>query len=616
MAKKKLDPVDIAAQQRAREQAEVEQAFLKGMTTLRDLIAPSSLEIHSSHFRIGTKYGRTMYIYGYPRELYTGWLSGLINIDQVIDISMFVYPVETEVVLNNLRKKVTQLEADMSINSEKGRTRDPAKEAALQDAEELRDQLQVGSERFFRYGLYVTMYADSLEELGFVQHSLETLFGQQLVYTKTASSQQEQGLNSTIPQMADQLQIRRNMNTGAISTSFPFTSADLTQEKGVLYGINMHNNGLVIFDRYSLENANMVVFAKSGAGKSFTVKLEALRSMMLGADILIIDPENEYQKLSDAVGGSYIRLSLSSDTRINPFDLPRVIDSDEADDALRANLVTLHGLLRLMLGGSQTTANGQIMAGLTPAEEADLDQGLIDTYARVGITSDPLTHNSTPPTISDLYDTLLHMGGTGPQLAQRLRKYTSGTFAGIFSQQSNIDINNNMVVFNIRDLEDELRPVAMYIVLSHIWNITRTVQRKRMLIVDEAWQLMKYDDSANFLFSLAKRARKYFLGLTTITQDVEDFMGSKMGRAIVANSSMQLLLKQSSSAVDVLSDVFKLTEEERKRLANFPVGQGLFFAGQNHVHIQIIASDTETGLITTNPQALLQNGQGQQGGGA
>ena len=413
MAKRK-DPMDIAAEQRVKEQAEVEQAFLKGMTTLRDLIAPSSLEIHSSHFRLGTKYGRTMYIYGYPRELYTGWLSGLINIDQVLDISMFVYPVETAVVLKNLAKKVTQLEADMSISADKGRTRDPGREAALQDAEELRDQLQVGAERFFRFGLYVTIYADSLEELGFVQHNLETLFGQQLVYSKVASSQQEQGLNSTIPQMSDQLQIRRNMNTGAISTSFPFTSADLTQEKGVLYGINMHNNGLVIFDRYSLENANMVVFAKSGAGKSFTVKLEALRSMMTGADILIIDPENEYQKLSDAVGGSYIRLSLNSDTRINPFDLPRVIDSDEADDALRANLVTLHGLLRLMLGGSQQTASGQLMAGLTPAEEADLDQGLIDTYARAGITSDPLTHDSTPPTIGDLYDTLLHMGGTGP----------------------------------------------------------------------------------------------------------------------------------------------------------------------------------------------------------
>jgi conjugal transfer ATP-binding protein TraC len=607
----KQTAVDVAAQQRAREQAEVEQAFLKGVSTLRDLIAPSSIEIHSSYFRLGTKYGRTLYVYGYPRQIYTGWLSSLINIDEVLDVSMYIYPVDSQVVLNNLRKKVTQLEASTSINNEKGKTRDPALEAAINDAEELRDQIQLGAERFFRFGLYVTLYADSLDELNFVQNKIETLFGQQLVFSKVASSQQEQGLNSTIPQMSDQLQIRRNMNTGAISTSFPFTSADLTDNTGILYGINMHNNGLVIFDRFKLENANLVVFAKSGAGKSFTVKLEALRSMMLGAEIIIIDPENEYQKLAEAVGGSYVRLSLNSNTRINPFDLPRVIDSDEAEDALRANLVTLHGLFRLMLGGTQVAANGTTMSALNPVEEADLDQALIDTYARVGITSDPLTHNSPPPTISDLYDTLLHMGGTGPQLAQRLRKYTTGTFAGIFSQQSNIDINNPMVVFNIRDLEDELRPVAMYIVLSHIWNITRTERKKRMLIVDEAWQLMKYDDSANFLFSLAKRARKYYLGLTTITQDVEDFMGSKMGRAIVANSSMQLLLKQSSSAVDVLSDVFKLTEEEKKRLANFPIGQGLFFAGQSHVHINIQASPTEQRLITTNPQPAPGQGTGQ-----
>ena len=599
MAKKK-SAVDIAAEQRAKEQVEVEQAFLKGVSTLRDLIAPSSIEIHSSHFRLGTKYGRTLYVYGYPREIYTGWLSPLINIDEVLDVSMYIYPVESQVVLNNLRKKVTQLEATASINAEKGRVRDPAVEAAINDAEELRDQLQVGAERFFRFGLYITLWADSMDELNFVQQKIETIFGQQMVFSKVASSQQEQGLNSTVPQMADQLQIRRNMNTGAISTSFPFTSADLSDDSGILYGINMHNNGLVIFDRFKLENANMTVFAKSGAGKSFTVKLEALRSMMLGTEILIIDPENEYQKLADAVGGSYIRLSLNSQTRINPFDLPQVIDSDEADNALRANLVTLHGLFRLMLGGSQSN-DGQPSAGLTPIEEADLDQALIDTYARVGITSDPLTHNSLPPTISDLYDTLLHMGNSGPSLAQRLRKYTTGTFAGIFSQQSNIDINNPMVVFNIRDLEDELRPVAMYIVLSHIWNITRSNQKRRMLIVDEAWQLMKYEDSANFLFSLAKRARKYYLGLTTITQDVEDFMSSKMGRAIVANSSIQLLLKQSNSAVDVLSDVFKLTEEEKKRLSNFPIGQGLFFAGQSHVHIQIQASETEQKLITTNP---------------
>ncbi len=602
---KKKDAVDIAAQQRAQEQAEVEQAFLTGINTLRDLIAPSSLEFHSSYFRLGTKYGQTIYVYGYPRQLYTGWASPILNADEVLDVSMFIYPVETEIVMKNLRRKVTQLEADLAINNEKGKTRDPALEAALSDAEELRDQLQLGAEKFFRFGLYLTLYADSLDELNFVRSKVETMLGQQMLFSKVASSQQEQGLKSAVPQLSDQLQIRRNMNTGAISTSFPFTSADLTQENGVLYGVNMHNNGLVIFDRYTLENANMVVFAKSGAGKSFTVKLEALRTMMMGAEVLIIDPENEYQKLSDAVGGSYIRLSLNSDVRINPFDLPHVIDAEEADNALRANIVTLHGLFRLMLGG---TSAGQSI-GLSPNEEADLDQAIIDTYARAGITSDPLTHNSTPPTIHNLYDTLVHMDGSGPSLAQRLRKYTTGTFAGIFSQQSNIDINNSMVVFNIRDLEDELRPVAMYIVLSHIWNIVRSEQKKRMLIVDEAWQLMKYDDSANFLFSLAKRARKYYLGLTTISQDVEDFMGSKMGRAIVSNSSMQLLLKQSSSAVDVLSDVFKLTEEERKRLSNFPVGQGLFFAGQNHVHIQIIASDTEHQLISTSPNSS-KNRQG------
>ena len=601
--KKNLSASQIALQSQRNEDAAVQRAFEQGITTLRDLISPSSIEIYSDHFRLGTKYGRTLYVYGYPRTLMTGWISPLINIDEVLDVSMYIYPVDTQVVMRNLRKKVTQLEASMNVNAERGKVRDPELEAAITDAEELRDRLQVGADRFFRFGLYVTLWADSLDELRFVQQKIETIFGQQMIFSKVATSQQEQGMQSCLPQCTDQLQIRRNMNTGAISTSFPFTSADLTQEKGILYGINMHNNGLVIFDRFSLENANMVVFAKSGAGKSFAVKLEALRSMMFGTDIIIIDPENEYQKLCDAVGGSYIRLSLNSDVRINPFDLPKVIDSEDANDSLRANLVTLHGLLRLMIGGGQTSANGTTTPALTPSEEADLDQALIDTYARAGITSDPLTHQSTPPTIINLYDTLLHMEGTGPALAQRLLKYTTGTFAGIFSQQSNVNINNNMIVFNIRDLEDELRPVAMYIVLSHIWNVVRAEKKRRLLIVDEAWQLMQYDDSANFLFSLAKRARKYYLGLTTITQDVEDFMGSRMGRAIVANSSMQLLLKQSASAVDVLSDVFKLTDVEKKRLANFPIGHGLFFAGANHVHIQIVASETEESLITTNPNA-------------
>jgi type IV secretory pathway VirB4 component len=609
---KSVDPIVQAQMQQAREQAEVQAAFQKGVTALRDFIAPASLEFESKQFKIGTRIARTYYVYGYPRQIYTGWLSSMINLDEVLDMSIYVYPVESQVVLENLRKKVGQLEAGIQIDADKGKVRDPGKQSAIQDAEELRDKLQVGEERFFRFGLYFTIYANSDDEMEYVTHKVESVLAQQLVYSKPASAQQEQGLNSTIPQFTDQLQIRRNMNTGAISTSFPFTSADLSQDTGILYGINMHNSGLVIFDRFSLENGNSVVFAKSGAGKSFTVKLEALRSMMFGTEVFIIDPENEYQRMAEAVGGAYVRLSLNSPTRINPFDLPQVIETEDADNALRSNLITLHGLLRLMMGGAQAqmassqNGGGMIAPALSPVEESDLDAALIETYSKAGITNDPLTHKSPPPTIADLYDTLLHMGGTGPQLAQRLRKYTSGTFAGIFSQQSNIDINNPLVVFNIRDLEDELRPVAMYIVLNFIWNKTKSDKKKRILIVDEAWQLMKYEDSANFLFSLAKRARKYNLGITTITQDVEDFMGSRMGRAIVANASMQILLKQSSSAVDVLADTFKLTSEEKKRLSQFPVGQGLFFAGSNHVHIQIAASPTETSLITTNPDQVRQ----------
>lgn len=609
MRKNTLDPIVIAQQQKLQEQLEVQAAFNKSIVALRDFIAPSSLEFKSSYFTIGTRYARTYYIYGYPRQVYTGWLSGIVNLDEVLDLSMYIYPVDNQVVLDNLRKKVTQLEAGLQIDQEKGKVRDPGKQAAIQDAEAMRDKLQVGEERFFRFGFYFTVYAKSLDELDFIGHKIESLLGQQLVYSKPASSQQEQGLISTVPQFSDQLQIRRNMSTGALSTSFPFTSADLSQENGILYGINLHNSGLVLFDRFSLENSNSVVFAKSGAGKSYAVKLEALRYLMLGTEIMIIDPENEFQRMCDAVGGSYVRLSLNSSTRINPFDLPKVIDSEEADNALRSNLITLHGLLRLMMGGAQAQMvgnNATYTPALAPSEEADLDQALIDTYARAGITNDPLTHNTPPPTINDLYDTLLHMGGNGPQLAQRLRKYTTGTFAGIFSQPSNISIDNPMAVFNIRDLEDELRPVAMYIVLNYIWNKTKTDQRRRILIIDEAWQLMKYEDSSSFIFSIAKRARKYNLGITTISQDVEDFMSSRLGRGIVANASMQLLLKQSPTAVDMLAEVFKLTSEEKKRLSQFPVGQGLFFAGQNHVHIQIIASQAEHELITTKPSEVNQ----------
>ncbi len=590
------DPIAIAEAQRAREQQEAEAIYRQGIVSLRDLIAPPSMQVASDHIQIGSRFARTLYVYGYPRQIFTGWLSPLVNLDEVMDISMFIFPVESQIVLNNLKRKVGQLEASYSINQEKGRVRDPGLEAAIMDAEELRDKLQVGEERFFRFGLYATIYADSLEELKDIQRKIEGIFGQSLVYTKPATMQMEPAFNSTLPLGTDQLQVARNMDTGALSTSFPFTSAELSRNEGVLYGINRHNNGLVLFDRFSLENANMVVFAKSGAGKSFAIKLEAVRSLMIGTEIIVIDPEDEYHALSEAVGGSYLRLSLASDNRLNPFDLPRVLDSEDADNALRANIITLHGLLRLMMGG-QT-------APLTPSEDADLDVALINTYAKAGITNDPLTHGATPPTMNDLYKTLAEMSGNGPGLAQRLRQYTTGTFAGIFSEQSNVDLYNKFVVFNIRDLEEELRPVGMYIILNYIWNKVKSDKRKRILVVDEAWQMMKHEDSANFMFSIAKRARKYFLGLTTITQDVDDFLSSRMGRAIVSNSSLQLLLKQAPSSVDIIGETFKLTSEEKTRLTTFPVGEGLFFAGLNHVVMRILASETETKLITTNPQAL------------
>ncbi len=598
--KPKIDPkVQAEINRRLAVQGQADKIYREGVVSLRDIIAPASFEVESNFLKIGKRYARTLFVFGYPRTLFTGWLSPLINIDEVIDISLNIIPVESKVVLDNLRKKVGQLEANYNINQEKGKVRDPGLEAAIQDAEELRDSLQVGSDRFFRFGLYITLYGKDLEELDLVGRKIESMLGSSLIYTKPATIQMEQGFNSTLPLGLDQLNVYRNMNTGALSTSFPFTTAELSQDDGVLYGINRHNNGLVIFDRFSLENANMVVFAKSGAGKSFAIKLECLRSLMMGTEVVIVDPENEYRTLCDAVGGSYLHLSLNSNTRVNPFDLPTTVDPEEAENALRANIIMLHGLLRLMAGE------------MNPTEEADMDMALINTYARKGITNDPLTHTAVPPVMSDLYNELNAMPGTGPALASRLRRFTEGTFSGIFSQQSNVELNNKFVVFNIRDLEDELRPIGMYIVLNYIWNRVKTDKRKRILVVDEAWQLLQYQDSAMFMFSIAKRARKYFLGLTTISQDVEDFLSTRLGRAIVNNSSLQLLLKQNPAAVDIVADTFKLTTEERSRLSQFPVGEGLFFAGMSHVILRILASPMEEQLISTNPQYLLDQREAQ-----
>ncbi|OGE79135.1 MAG: conjugal transfer protein TraC [Candidatus Doudnabacteria bacterium RIFCSPHIGHO2_01_FULL_46_14] len=576
-----------------REILEAEQAFKKGMTSLLDLIAPSAMQIESTHIQVSGKYARTFFVLTYPRFLSSNWLSPLINLDQPMDISMFIYPMETDVVMKKLKNKVGQLQATISMNQQKGAVRDPMLETAYRDVEELRDALMQGTERYFRFALYYTIYADDLASLDKISANVESLLSSKLIVSKRAVLQAEQGFNSTLPLGSDELAITANMNTGPLSTTFPFVSAEVSSNDGILYGINRHNNSLILFDRFQMENANSVIFAKSGAGKSYAIKLDILRSLMLGTDVIAIDPENEYKHLAEAVGGSFLNVSLNSNSRINPFDLPKGIEDESPEDILRSAVISLMGLMGLMLGK------------LDPTEEAMLDRALWETYATRDITPGSDFVGKEMPTMQDLVNVL--SGITGAEsLAQRLGKYVEGTFAGIFNQSTNINMNNQLVVFSVRDLEDSLRPIAIYVVLGFIWNEVRSSLKKRILVVDEAWWMMQHEDSARFLFGLVKRARKYYLGVTTITQDVSDFLASPYGRPIVTNSSIQLLLKQSPAAIDTVAQTFFLTEGEKYLLLESEVGEGIFFAGLKHAAIRIVASYTEDQIITTDPRQRME----------
>jgi hypothetical protein len=596
IAKVDLNSKDKISQEERAKYIEAEKIYQEGLASIKDLIAPSAMEILYDKIHMDGQFIQSFYVFSYPRYLDVNWLAPIINFDVTMDISQFIYPISSGDIMKILRKKVAQMESSIRINSEKGMVRDPALETALEDAEQLRTEIQRGQEKFFQYAMYFTLYSNSEKKLEKVTKQLESLLSGKLVMVKRAQIQAEHGFNSSIPLCLDELYTIRNMNTGPLSSTFPFTSSDLTSDKGILYGINRHNDSLIIFDRFALENANSVVFAKSGAGKSYAVKLEILRMMMMGTDVIIIDPENEYQALANTVGGTYLKLSLNSERRINPFDLPKPIAGEDVQpgDLLRSNVISLHGLLKLMLGD------------LNPAEESILDKALIDVYALKGITMDVVDPSAyQPPTMEDLYQILNSLEGASG-LVQRLSKYTTGSYSGIFNKPTNLDLSTGMMVFCIRDLEDALRPVAMYIILNYIWNRVRSELKKRVLVIDEAWSMMQHEDSAKFLFGLVKRARKYYLGVTTITQDVEDFVKSDHGKAIITNSSMQLLLKQAPSAVDMLAKIFNLTEGERYVLLNSGVGQGLFFAGLKHVAVQIIASYTEDRIVTTNPEELLK----------
>ncbi len=561
----------------------------------KDIIAPSSIEVNSDYLKLGNRFTKSFFIFSYPRYLSTAWFSPVINLDAPMDISFHIHPIETGQVLKQLRKRVTEVQAEIAEREEKGLIRDPALETAYRDLETLRDRLQTAQERMFKFGLYLTVYGNSLKEIKEVETTLRSILESRLIYIKPALYQQREGFNSSSPYGLDQLMVHTSMNTGPLSSTFPFVSFDLSSNEGILYGINRHNNSLILFDRFSLENANSVVFAKAGSGKSYAVKLEILRSLMLGVDIIVLDPENEYQSLSEAVGGSFFNMSLSSTNHINPFDLPIPREDEKPADVLRSNIINLVGLLRIMLGG------------LTPEEDAIIDRALTETYAAKDITpeTDPKNWKEKVPLMSDFEQVLSSMEGA-ESLVRRVRKFTKGTFAQFFNQPTNISMEKPFVVFGIRDMEDELRPMAMFIIMRYIWNKVRSELKKRILVVDEAWWIMQTEDGASFLYGICKRARKYWLGVTTITQDVGDFMKSEYGKPIITNSSLQLLMKQSPATIDLVKKIFNLTEEEKYLLLEAEVGEGIFFAGQKHVAIKVVASYTEDQFITTAPEEVLK----------
>ncbi|OGF20142.1 conjugal transfer protein TraC [Candidatus Falkowbacteria bacterium RIFCSPLOWO2_02_FULL_45_15] len=572
-----------------------EKALRRGEGSIRDIIAPAALEVKPSFIKLGDKFVRTIFVINYPRYISVGWFAPIINLNETFDVGMFFYPVPSNIILKQLKKKVGNLEAQIVSDAEKGAARDPLRETALRDVEALRDSLTQGTEKFFQFALYITLYAAAEEEMNKLTDAVENILGSRLIYSKKVFYQAEQGFNSTLPLNNDELMVTFNMNSSPVASSFPFISSDLTSDNGILYGINRHNNSLILFDRFSLQNANSVVFATSGAGKSYAIKLELLRSLMLGSEVIIIDPEKEYKHLCDAVGGTYINISLASENKINPFDLPRSIgETARPEDIIRSGVISVKGLIRIMLGGS-----------ITSAEDSILDRALLETYGKKDITAEADLSKIEAPVLSDFQEILSGLEG-GADLALRLQKYTGGTFAGLLNSPTTVEMNNQLVCFSVRDLEDELRPIAIYTIVNYIWNVVRSEMKKRILVIDEAWWLMQHEDSAKFMYALIKRCRKYYLGVTTITQDVNDFLVSQYGQAIVNNSALQLLLRQSPSAMDLVQKTFNLTEGEKYLLLESGVGEGIFFAGNKHAAIKIVASYTEDQLITTDPRQLLE----------
>ncbi len=587
---KKSEPND-PNQQQLQNQRQLEE-FSRGLVTIQDIIAPEAIEVDFTYQKINSTYSRTLFVAGYPRTVPANWLSPLINYPHQINVSMFIFPMDSSEILDNLKRKITEMEAEIQSDIRSGKISNINTEIKLNDARGIREQLAAGAERFFQFGLYITIKAKSVKELDRVTKNIQSTLGSLLIVSKKSTLQMDEGFKSTLPMGTDKLAVNRNMDTTSLATTFPFTSSELTMESGILYGINEHNDSLVIFDRFKMENANMLILAKSGAGKSYTVKLEILRQLMFDTEVIVLDPEHEYEDLAKKADGEYINFTFGSKAKINPFDLSNLYE--EGENELGQKILSLHGLLKVMLGD------------MSSEQEALLDRALVAAYKSKGITPDPATQTNQPPLMEDLYKVLIGMENPATDdLAARLEKFIKGSFRGIFDKPSNIDIKNQFTVVSVKEMEEELRPIAMYVILDFIWTRIKKDLKKRILVIDEAWYFMKHPDSASFIHSMAKRARKYYLGITTITQDVEDFLHNDWGKAIVSNSSIQFLMKQSTASIPVLADTFYLSNGERQLLVSADVGEGIFFAGQNHVALRVVASPEEHQVITTNPEEIL-----------
>lgn len=572
------------------------EQFTKGTTSIADIIAPSSIETDFNYIRVGEKFYKTLFVVGYPHFASVNWLQPLIDFSHEINVSFFIYPVVAQDILSDLRRKIAEMEATIASENDRGRVVNPKVTATLEDALAVQESLAKGIERFFQLGLYINLSADSPTDLERVAKELNSILSSLLVIAKTATLQMEEGFLTCLPMGVDRLFITRNMDTTSLASTFPFSSATLTMNKGILYGINQQNASLVVFDRFSMENANEIVFGKSGAGKSYLIKLEILRTYMFGAEVIVIDPENEYQQVALTLDGQYVLFSQSSPIKINPFDLSGMYE--EGENELGLKILSLHALLKIALGA------------LSPAMDAILDRALVETYRQKGITHDPVTQTGEPPIMEDLYNVLTAMSEPEARdLSLRMEKFVKGSLAGVFNQQSNFHISNKLTVFSLREIEDELRPIAMHIILDFVWTRVRRSLKKRLLVVDEAWYLMRYEDSASFIYGIAKRARKYYLGLTTATQDVADFLSTDYGKAILSNSSIQILLKQGTASIDQVVKTFYLSQGEKDLILSAGIGEGLFFAGQNHVAIQVVSAPFEHEIITSNPEELLKRQQ-------